>query len=195
MNELVSNQLANRISELLITARTKVLQTVNNTMVLTYFEIGRMIVEEEQNGKQRADYGKHIIKSLSERLTKEFGKGFSQRNLEQIRQFYSVYSKTQTLSAEFNLSWSHYMKLMRIDDENERKFYEIESYKNNWSIRELNRQYDTALFTRLTLSKDKSEVLQLSIKGQTIEKHTKIFFQIRPFYFQNTTKEKLKKCF
>jgi predicted nuclease of restriction endonuclease-like (RecB) superfamily len=170
MNELVSNQLANRISELLITARTKVLQTVNNTMVLTYFEIGRMIVEEEQNGKQRADYGKHIIKSLSERLTKEFGKGFSQRNLEQIRQFYSVYSKTQTLSAEFNLSWSHYMKLMRIDDENERKFYEIESYKNNWSLRELNRQYDSALFTRLTLSKDKSEVLQLSIKGQTIEK-------------------------
>ncbi|PQA90023.1 hypothetical protein B0A70_15245 [Chryseobacterium piscicola] len=170
MNELVSNQLANRISELLISARTKVLQTVNHTMVLTYFEIGRMIVEEEQNGKQRADYGKHIIKSLSERLTKEFGKGFSQRNLEQIRQFYSVYSKTQTLSAEFNLSWSHYMKLMRIDDENERKFYEIESYKNNWSLRELNRQYDSALFTRLTLSKDKSEILQLSIKGQTIEK-------------------------
>ncbi len=170
MNELVSNQLANRISELLISARTKVLQTVNNTMVLTYFEIGRMIVEEEQNGKQRADYGKHIIKSLSERLTKEFGKGFSQRNLEQIRQFYSVYSKTQTLSAEFNLSWSHYLKLMRIDDENERKFYEIESYKNNWSLRELNRQYDTALFTRLTLSKDKNEILQLSIQGQTIEK-------------------------
>lgn len=170
MNELVSNQLANRISELLISARKKVLQTVNHTMVLTYFEIGRMIVEEEQNGKQRADYGKHIIKSLSERLTKEFGKGFSQRNLEQIRQFYSVYSKTQTLSAEFNLSWSHYMKLMRIDDENERKFYEIESYKNNWSLRELNRQYDSALFTRLTLSKDKSEILQLSIKGQTIEK-------------------------
>lgn len=84
---------------------------------------------------------------------------------------------------------------MRIDDENERKFYEIESYKNNWSLRELNRQYDSALFTRLTLSKDKSEVLQLSIKGQTIEKHIKIFFQIKPFYFQNTTKEKLKKCF
>lgn len=170
MNELVSNELATKISELLISARTKVVQTVNRTMVLTYFEIGRMIVEEEQNGKQRADYGKQIIKSLSERLTHEFGKGFSQRNLEQIRQFYSVYSNTQTLSAEFNLSWSHYMKLMRIDDENERKFYEIESFKNNWSLRELNRQYDTALFTRLTLSKDKNEILQLSTKGQTIEK-------------------------
>ena len=170
MNKLVSNELATKISELLISARTKVVQTVNRTMVLTYFEIGRMIVEEEQNGKQRADYGKQIIKSLSERLTHEFGKGFSQRNLEQIRQFYSVYSNTQTLSAEFNLSWSHYMKLMRIDDENERKFYEIESFKNKWSLRELNRQYDTALFTRLTLSKDKNEILQLSTKGQTIEK-------------------------
>ena len=170
MNKLVSNELATKISELLISARTKVVQTVNRTMVLTYFEIGRMIVEEKQNGKQRADYGKQIIKSLSERLTHEFGKGFSQRNLEQIRQFYSVYSNTQTLSAEFNLSWSHYMKLMRIDDENERKFYEIESFKNKWSLRELNRQYDTALFTRLTLSKDKNEILQLSTKGQTIEK-------------------------
>lgn len=170
MEEIVSNQLANRISELLISARNKVVQTVNHTMVLTYYEIGRMIVEEEQNGKQRADYGKQIIKSLSERLTNEFRKGFSQRNLEQLRQFYSVYSKTQTLSAEFNLSWSHYMKLMRIDDENERKFYEIESFKNNWSLRELNRQYDSALYTRLTLSKDKNEILQLSLKGQTFEK-------------------------
>jgi len=121
MKDFVSNQLATKIKELLISARTKVLQTVNHTMVLTYFEIGRMIVEEEQNGKNRADYGKQIIKTLSERLTNEFGKGFSQRNLEQIRQFYSVYAKTQTLSAEFkksqkvpdefNLSWSHYPTL------------------------------------------------------------------------------------
>lgn len=170
MNEIISNRLANRISELLIAARTKVLQTVNITMVMTYFEIGRMIVEEEQKGKERADYGKRIITLLSERLTNEFGKGFSQRNLEQIRQFYSVYSKAQTPSAEFNLSWSHYMKLMRIDDENERKFYEIESFRNNWSLRELNRQYDSALFTRLALSKDKNEILQLSLKGQIIEK-------------------------
>ncbi|MBP6385381.1 MAG: DUF1016 family protein [Pseudarcicella sp.] len=170
MSEILSEQLINKISELLISAKTKVLQTVNHTMVLTYFEIGRMIVDEEQNGKHRADYGKKIIKSLSERLTKEFGKGFSQRNLEQIRQFYSVYSKTQTLSAEFNISWSHYMKLMRIDDDYERKFYEIESFKNNWSLKELNRQYDSALFTRLALSKDKNEILELSLKGQVIVK-------------------------
>jgi DUF1016 N-terminal domain len=99
MNDVVPNQLAIRISELLISSRKSVLQTVNQTMTLTYFEIGKMIVEEEQNGNVRADYGKQIIKSISERLTNEFGKGFSQRNLEQIRQFYLVYSKTQTLSA------------------------------------------------------------------------------------------------
>ncbi len=132
MTNISSIGLSEKISSLLIEARTRVLQTVNHTMVLTYFEIGRMIIEEEQNGKERADYGKQIIKSLSERLTNDFGKGFSQRNLEQIRQFYSVYSKTQTLSAEsdkghtlsdqFKLSWSHYLKLMRIDDENERKY-------------------------------------------------------------------------
>ncbi len=170
MNEIISNQLINKISELLISARERVLQTVNHTMVLTYFEIGKMIVEEEQNGKERADYGKQLIIDLSQKLTTEFGKGFSITNIQQMRQFYLVYSKQQTLSAEFNLSWSHYMKLMRIDNEFERKFYEIESFKNNWSLRELNRQYDSALFTRLSLSKDKNEILKLSIKGQTIEK-------------------------
>jgi len=159
------NVLSTKITFLLKEARQRVLQTVNHTMVVTYFEIGRMIVEEEQNGKERADYGKQLMKNLSKTLNAEFGNGFSHRNLEQMRQFYWVFSKTQTLSAQFQkveniysqfkLSWSHYLKLMRIDDENERKFYEIESYKNNWSLRELNRQYDTALYTRLALSKDK----------------------------------------
>ena len=116
---------------------------------------------------------------MSISLSSEFGKGFSQRNLEQMRQFFLVFSKAQTVSAQSNtngvinsqfiLSWSHYLKLMRIDDENERKFYEIESYKNNWSLRELNRQYDTALYTRLALSKNKNEILKLSELGQVIE--------------------------
>jgi predicted nuclease of restriction endonuclease-like (RecB) superfamily len=170
MSELDSNQLSKRISELLNSARTKVLQAVNHTMVLTYFEIGKIIVEEEQDGQLRANYGKQLIPELSKKLTTEFGRGFSITNIQQMRQFYLVYSKQQTPSAEFNLSWSHYMKLMRIDDESERNFYQIETLKNNWSLRELNRQYDSALFTRLMLSKNKSEVLQLSIKGQTIEK-------------------------
>jgi predicted nuclease of restriction endonuclease-like (RecB) superfamily len=170
------NNLSEKISDLLNDARKRVLNTVNHTMVLTYFEIGRMIVEEEQNGKERADYGSQLLSYLSQNLTKDFGKGFSVTNLKQMRQFYSVYSKNvvygkgQTLSDEFKLSWSHYLKLMRIDDEIERKFYEIETFKNNWSLRELERQYNSALFTRLTLSKNKNEILKLAEQGQIIEK-------------------------
>lgn len=160
-----------RISALLNNSRNKIINTVNQTMVLTYFEIGKMIVEEEQNGKERADYGKEIIKKLSIRLIIiDFGKGFSIRNLEQMRQFFLVYSKTQTPSVVFNLSWSHYLKLMRIDDERERNFYEIESSKNNWSLRELQRQYDSALYTRLSLSRNKAQILELSTKGQILER-------------------------
>ncbi len=89
---------------------------------------------------------------------KEFGKGFSVTNIQQMRNFYLIYQKQQTLSAKFELSWSHYLKLMRIDDTEERKFYEIESIKNNWSIRELQRQYNSALYTRLALSRDKKKI-------------------------------------
>lgn len=192
--DLTNEQLVKNISALLENARNKVVVAVNQTIVLTYFEIGRMIVEDEQNGENRAEYGKAVLKDLSLHLTEKFGKGFSQRNLEQMRQFYLSYSIPQTVSAElpneisstlltnsqnqishtpsakFNLSWSHYLKLMRIKDNNERKFYEIESYKNNWSLRELQRQYDSALYTRLSLSKNKEEILQLAEKGQIIEK-------------------------
>ncbi len=164
------NNFYEKVADLLKEARRNVVQTVNKTMVYTYFEIGKMIVEEEQNGKERAEYGKQILKELSKRLTSEFGKGFSQRNLEQMRQFYLTYSKTQTLSAEFNLSWSHYLKLMRIDNIDERKFYEKEVYVNNWSLRELQRQFDSALYERLVLSRDKKAVKELSEKGQIIEK-------------------------
>ena len=187
-----SNDFYSRIAEILKLARGKVLQAVNTTMVQTYYEIGRLIVEEEQNGKERAEYGKQILKELSGRLTKEFGKGFSEDNLGNMRKFYFTYQpqisetlfrkseKQQTLSAqfepkptslfnEFKLSWSHYLKLMRIEDHQERKFYEIESIKNNWSLRELQRQYDSALFSRLALSRDKAGVLKLSEQGLVIE--------------------------
>ncbi|MDR6406361.1 MULTISPECIES: PDDEXK nuclease domain-containing protein [Chryseobacterium] len=208
MNNLQSQQLLQNISALLDNARKKVVVAVNQTMVLTYYEIGRMIVEDEQNGENRAEYGKTVLKDLSLHLTKRFGKGFSVSNLKQIRQFYLIYSKGQTLSVflhdadneyvekrqtlsgesettleklinqgqihqnsiKFKLSWSHYLKLMRIKDAKERRFYEIESYKNNWSLRELQRQYDSALYTRLSLSKNKEEILQLSEKGQIVEK-------------------------
>ncbi|AYN03230.1 YhcG family protein [Flavobacterium sp. 140616W15] len=204
--DLQNKVIFQQVVELLQSARQQVLRTVNSTMVCTYFEIGRMIVEEEQNGKERAQYGKQLLKGLSEQLTKEFGKGFSLVNLENMRKFYLAYSisesvsqisqiqKTQSLTGEFKsqktqsvvtqfnkldyqvlssffkLTWTHYIFLMRIDDENERQFYEIESEKHNWSVRELKRQYDSALYTRLSLSRDKEGVLKLSEKGQIIEK-------------------------
>ncbi|BBD45231.1 DUF1016 family protein [Petrimonas sulfuriphila] len=172
MTEITHNpeNLYYKVSELLKQAQSNVVQTVNKTMVTTYFEIGRMIVEEEQKGKERAEYGQQLINELSYKLSTEFGKGFSPTNIKQMRSFYLIYSKGQTVSDEFNLSWSHYLKLMRIDDENERRFYEIETYKNNWSLRELQRQYDSALYTRLALSRDKKKVIELSEKGLIIEK-------------------------
>ena len=204
--DLQNKILFSQVVELLQNARQQVLRTVNSTMVYTYFEIGRMIVEEEQNGKDRAEYGKQILKGLSEQLTNEFGKGFSIDVLERIRKFYLIYSNSatvlrileiknsatvlrnleeqisqtvstelnpinsQTLFSFFKLTWSHYTFLMRIDDENERRFYEIESEKYNWSVREIKRQYDSALYTRLALSRDKEGILKLSQKGQIIEK-------------------------
>ena len=144
MSSLTLTDLSRKISKLLNESRQGVIQAVNHTMVITYFEIGRMIVEEEQNGKERADYGSQLISDLSKSLTQEFGRGFYIRNLQQMRQFYNIYSKQQTLSAKteksetlsenFKLSWSHYLKLMRIDDELELKFFEKELQKNNWSL-------------------------------------------------------------
>ena len=139
-------------------------------MTKTYFLIGKRIVEEEQDGNKRAEYGKKLMKTLSEKLTKEFGRGFSQRNLEQMRTFYLRYSISQTVSAEFKLSWSHYLILMRMEDINARKFYEIEAIQNNWSLRELKRQVNSALYERLVLSKDKEKVKELAVEGQIIEK-------------------------
>ena len=172
-----TEQLYSNIKNLLLNAKKQVLTTVNSVMTLTYYEIGRQIVEEEQNGKNRASYGKELIKNLSVKLTKEFGKGFGDRNIELMRKFYLVFSndeKTKSLISEsinpFQLSWTHYIRLMRIDDIKERKFYEIEAKQENWTVREMERQIDTCLYQRLTLSRDKKEVLELSAKGQIIEK-------------------------
>ncbi|MGV8992802.1 MAG: PDDEXK nuclease domain-containing protein [Flavobacterium sp.] len=189
-----NKEIFQQVVDLLQQARQQVLRTVNSTMVLTYFEIGRIIVEEEQKGKERADYGKQLLKGLSQQLTQEFGKGFSVDNLQNMRKFYYLYSNYETLSSisvndastsenlksltkhledsptKFKLSWSHYIILIRVDDKFERNFYEIESIKNNWSVRELKRQFNSALYTRLSLSRDKEGVLKLSEVGQIIEK-------------------------
>ena len=158
------------IRGLLKSARENIVSTINSTMAKTYFLIGKRIVEEEQNGEKRAEYGKKLIIELSKKLTKEFGKGFSERNLEQMRKFYLAYSIPQTVSAEFRLSWSHYLILMRMENLDERNFYEIEAIENNWSLRELRRQIDSALYERLVLSRDKEKVKSLALKGQIIEK-------------------------
>ena len=168
----IKKDIYEEIHELLSKARQNIISNINSTMTKTYFLIGKRIVEEEQNGNKRAEYGKNLIKILSKKLTKEFGKGFSETNLEQMRKFFKVYGIPQTLSEEFqfNLSWSHYLILMRIKDINARNFYEIEAFENNWSLRELKRQVNSSLYERLVLSKDKEKVKELAVKGQIIEK-------------------------
>lgn len=143
-----------------------------------------MIVEEEQHGANRAAYGTQLLKELSAYLTEIYGRGFSLTNLKQMRQFYLTYANDQigqTLSDQFEnfpaistgrkfyLSWSHYLKLMRIDNIEERHFYEIESVKNDWSLSELKRQCNSSLYERLALSTDKDKVYRLALEGQTIE--------------------------
>jgi predicted nuclease of restriction endonuclease-like (RecB) superfamily len=163
------NQLFSKIAELIELARQKVATAVNLAMVHTYFEIGKMIVEDEQQGKERAEYGKATLKLLSQQLNEKFGKGFSVDNLQNMRQFYLAYSIYETASRKFTLSWSHYLILMRIKNADERSFYEIEATADNWSLRTLERQMSSSLFERLALSRDKSKVKQLSNKGQIVE--------------------------
>ena len=173
MSEIVKTDLAERIEQLIEETKKRTVATINTAMVYTYYEIGRMIVEEEQKGKLRAEYGKAVLKELSIRLTNKFGKGFSVENLDRMRYFYKTYSKTNSSTVltnlQFSLSWSHYLKLMRIDNPEERKFYEIEAIENNWSLRELQRQFDSSLYERLQLSRDKDGIRELSKKGQIIE--------------------------
>jgi len=200
-NDVKSNLLFSKIAELIELARKKVATTVNLTMVHTYFEIGRMIVEDEQQGKERAEYGKSVLKELSNRLAEKFGKGFSVDNLERMKNFYLIYSnqisatplrnlkdaenlldtnssitytnleKTSVSQmSRFQISWSHYLILMRIDNPHERSFYEIECAANNWSLTDLKRQYHSSLYERLALSRNKAEVMKLANEGQIIEK-------------------------
>ncbi|MDO4289805.1 MAG: PDDEXK nuclease domain-containing protein [Eggerthellaceae bacterium] len=179
------NRLCEDAFSIIEAGRKNAYRAVNVAMVYSYFELGRRIVEEEQNGSSRAGYGAKLLTRLAAALTERYGRGFSDTNLRQMRNFYLVYSEDeiqQTLSAEFAglpktqegrvfpLSWSHYLKLMRIKDIDERHFYEAETAKNNWSLAELNRQFDSALYERLTLSRDKDEVKKLAEKGQIVEK-------------------------
>lgn len=219
MNSFIDTKFFSEIKELVNSAKQRVVTSINIAMVYTYYEIGRRIVEQEQKGKHRANYGNELIKQLSVELTREFGKGYSEVNLRYFRKFYIIYSVNQiqqtvfakskiinnfkTKTSSFNnskkqigqtvfdqskiinnfnnypitsdghrffLNWASYILLMRIKDPNERSFYEIECYNSNWSFRELKRQIDSCLYERLSLSRDKQGVLDLSRRGHVIEK-------------------------
>ena len=199
--------LAERIITLVEEAKRKVVSAVNVALVYTYYEVGRMIVEEEQGGKKRAQYGKAQLQELSRKLTTQLGKGWSVENLTLMRKLFVVYSQeiqnavldipsdsvtpvnpigeskkasqskivngVYEIKKEpypFRLSWSHYLVLMRIDNPDERRFYEIEAAENGWDLDELKRQFNSSLYERLALSRDKKGVLELSKKGQIVKK-------------------------
>lgn len=179
------------IKELMDNARNKVAREVNNILIQTYWEIGRIIVEDEQGNSDRAKYGKQLVTDLSKRLTKEYGKGFSRSNLQNMRNFYLSYPICQTLSGK--LSWSHYCELLSISNEQKRSFYEKETINANWSVRELKRQIKTSLFERLLLSsgdENKEKVLELALKGNEINKASDVVKDPYVFEFLGLPEEK-----
>ena len=159
------NHIFDNIKELVISSRNKVYSVVNTEMLNLYWNIGKAIMDIQQ-GDERANYGDYVLEKLSEKLTAEFGKGFSKRNLERMRKFYIYFPITTTLSSQ--LSWSHYLELLKIEEEPKRKFYMHECINSRWSVRELQRQRDSLLYERLLLSADKKKILELSEKGQVL---------------------------
>lgn len=198
-----TDALFEKISALIEESRKRVATAVNVAEVYTKYEIGRYIVEDEQEGNYKAAYGKQVLPNLSRRLNEKFGDGWSLETLKKCRMFYSVYTPSEKRSTlltkssksqksldlvhtvdqiqnapaephKFVLSWSHYLVLMRVDNPDARSFYEIECAKQNWSVRWLQRQVGSSLYERIALSKDKNEVLRLAKEGQTIEKPSDI---------------------
>lgn len=199
MSRPTSIQLFNNIRTLVEQSKKELYTVANITLTETYFHVGRLIVEYEQQGSDRAGYAKRTLVQLSKKLIKAVGKGFSVDNLENMRRFYLSYKdrynehlasfrKSETVARKLNsiqksepvarksglspfrLSWTHYVFLLKIEDETERNFYEIEAANDNWSKRELQRQYDSALFERLVLSRDKKKVKELGKKGHIIKR-------------------------
>ena len=148
-------------------ARENAVRSVDFCRVQMYWNLGRRIFEEEQQGKERADYGKYILKNLSVRLMPEFGSGFGVRQLEQSRQFYRTYPNTNTLRSQLN--WSQYRRLIQIDDPDKREYYELESVNNAWTARETERQINSMLYERLLMSNDKESVLSVARKQRIPE--------------------------
>ena len=182
-NSEIINNMYNEISNIISNNKTKMIYQINNTLVETNFMIGKIIVENEQNGNIRAEYGKEILSKLSKKLTNKFGSGYSRSGLQNMRLFYDKYKNCQPLAG--NLSWSHYCYLIYIEDDDERSFYEKECINEKWSKRELKRQIDSHLFQRLLLSNgkaNKKKVIELSKKGQTIHEPSDILRE--PYVFE-----------
>lgn len=156
------------IKDVLDKVRSKAVRTVNFAMVQAYWEIGRIIVEEEQKGKERAEYGRSLIEELSKRLTADYGRGFNKTNLWYMRQFYLTFPNLHALRGE--LTWTHYRLLLKVGKESARDFYMLECINSNWNTRELERQIGSMLYERVALSKDKEGVKELSTKGLVIQK-------------------------
>lgn len=156
----IRKTLVDDIKGIIQSARAKAVRSVNHERVLMYWQIGKMIFEEQQDGKERAKYGEFLIKSLSEELQPQFGSGFSVRQLERYRQFYKVFPITSALRTQF--SWTHYRLLLPIDNQDKRTFYIAETEKNNWSTRQLERQINSGLFERLLKSNDVESVLAVA---------------------------------
>ena len=190
-NEKVVNSLFKEIEDIITTNKTNVAYQINNTLVETYFSIGKVIVENEQNGNIRAEYGKEVLLKLSKKLRDKYGSGYSRTGLQNMRLFYIRYKNCQPLAGK--LSWSHYCYLIYIEDDDERNFYERECINSKWSKRELKRQIDSSLFQRLLLSNgktNKKKVYELSKKGQQISKPTDILKDPYVFEFLGIKEEK-----
>ena len=159
------NHIFDSIKELVINSRNKVYQTVNTEMLNLYWNIGKWKYNKVMKGQ--VIYGDAVLEKLSQKLMVEFGKVFSKRNLERMRKFYVCFPIATTVSSQ--LSWSHYLELIKIDEEPKRNFYMKETINSKWSVRELQRQRDSLFYERLTLSADKEKILELSEKGQILK--------------------------
>lgn len=177
------SKLLDKIGDILEKGRKAAAVSVNNIMLITYWEIGLEIIEFEQEGKVKAEYGSKLLDRMARDLKSRYGKGFSRSNVIYMRLLYIKYPKSETLSHQ--LSWSHYFELLKISDDLERSFYEQQTILENWSVRELKRQKDTALFQRIALSKDKEKILELSKKGNIVKDETSVLKDPYVFEFLN----------
>ena len=194
-NEIIDineyKEIFSSIKNEILKSQYRAMQVVNVEMIYMYWNIGKIIVSNESEHNNRLEYGKEVLKGLSDELTKYLGKGYSVSNLKYMRVFYKAYPKLEELNEK--LSWSHYLELMLIQDKDKRNFYEKECINENWSVRELRRQLDTSLFERLLLSDGKSnkeKVLELSKDGQIISKPSDIVKQPYVFEFLGIKEQK-----